>query len=69
MEIKLTHEEKLRLVWGGELPKTPYDMHKALERLWRWEFDEKIAEKDKHRERVEKRRQARLKVRGYCVRF
>mmetsp|Transcript_84296 Transcript_84296/g.239536 ORF Transcript_84296/g.239536 Transcript_84296/m.239536 type:complete len:419 (+) Transcript_84296:775-2031(+) len=61
MEIKLTHDEKLRLVWGGELPQTPYDMHKALERLWRWEFDEKIAEKDKHRERVEKRRQARLK--------
>ena len=49
MEIKLTHDEKLRLVWGGELPQTPYDMHKALERLWRWEFDEKIAEKDKEK--------------------
>ena len=61
-EIILTHEEKLRLVWDGELPQTPYEMHQALERLWWKELEERVAEKERHMERVEKRRNTRLKV-------
>ena len=58
---ELTEEERLRHVWGGELPDNPYEMAKAREALRKWELDKKMTAKAKRRSNVDKRRSVKLR--------